>query len=182
MEFFNQRIDKTTLETLQHIVDNQFERLTYADAIDRLQKSTETFTYSVEWGCALQAEHERYLSEKVFKKPIIVYNYPEQIKSFYMKLNEDGETVRAMDVLLPKLGEIIGGSQREENYDILLKRLKDSGLNPEEYWWYLDLRRFGSAPHSGFGLGFERLVQFVTGMENIRDVIPFPRTPKHARF
>jgi asparaginyl-tRNA synthetase len=182
MEFFNQRIDKTTLETLQHIVDNQFERLTYADAIDRLQKSTETFTYSVEWGCALQAEHERYLSEKVFKKPIIVYNYPEQIKSFYMKLNEDGETVRAMDVLLPKLGEIIGGSQREENYDILLKRLKDSGLNPEEYWWYLDLRRFGSAPHSGFGLGFERLVQFVTGMENIRDVIPFPRTPRHARF
>jgi asparaginyl-tRNA synthetase len=182
MEFFNQRIDKTTLETLQHIVDNQFERLTYADAIDRLQKSTETFTYSVQWGCALQAEHERYLSEKVFKKPIIVYNYPEQIKSFYMKLNEDGETVRAMDVLLPKLGEIIGGSQREENYDILLKRLKDSGLNPEEYWWYLDLRRFGSAPHSGFGLGFERLVQFVTGMENIRDVIPFPRTPKHARF
>jgi len=182
MEFFNQRIDKTILETLQHIVDNQFERLTYSDAIHRLQKSTESFTYSVEWGCALQAEHERYLSEKVFKKPIIVYNYPEKIKSFYMKLNEDGETVRAMDVLLPKLGEIIGGSQREENHDILLKRLKDSGLDPEEYWWYLDLRRFGSAPHSGFGLGFERLVQFVTGMENIRDVIPFPRTPKHARF
>ena len=182
MEFFNQRIDKTILKTLQHILDNQFERLTYTDAIDRLQKSTEKFTYSVEWGCALQAEHERYLSEKVFKKPIIVYNYPEKIKSFYMKLNEDGKTVRAMDVLLPKLGEIIGGSQREENYDILLKRLKDSNLDPEEYWWYLDLRRFGSAPHSGFGLGFERLVQFVTGMENIRDVIPFPRTPKHALF
>ena len=182
MEFFNQRIDKTILKTLQHILDNQFERLTYTDAIDRLQKSTEKFTYSVEWGCALQAEHERYLSEKVFKKPIIVYNYPEKIKSFYMKLNEDGKTVRAMDVLLPKLGEIIGGSQREENYDILLKRFKDSNLDPEEYWWYLDLRRFGSAPHSGFGLGFERLVQFVTGMENIRDVIPFPRTPKHAQF
>mgnify|MGYP003299609767 FL=1 len=182
MEFFNQRIDKTILKTLQHILDNQFERLTYTDAIDRLQKSTEKFTYSVEWGCALQAEHERYLSEKVFKKPIIVYNYPEKIKSFYMKLNEDQETVRAMDVLLPKLGEIIGGSQREENYDILLKRLKDSNLDPETYWWYLDLRRFGSAPHSGFGLGFERLVQFVTGMENIRDVIPFPRTPKHAQF
>jgi len=182
MEFFNQRIDKTILKTLQHILDNQFERLTYTDAIDRLQKSTETFTYSVKWGYALQAEHERYLSEKVFKKPIIVYNYPEKIKSFYMKLNEDGKTVRAMDVLLPKLGEIIGGSQREENYDILLKRLKDSNLDPEEYWWYLDLRRFGSAPHSGFGLGFERLVQFVTGMENIRDVIPFPRTPKHAQF
>ena len=182
MEFFNQRIDKTILKTLQHILDNQFERLTYTDAINRLQKSTETFTYSVEWGGALQAEHERYLSEKVFKKPIIVYDYPEKIKSFYMKLNEDGKTVRAMDVLLPKLGEIIGGSQREENYDILLKRLKDSNLDPEEYWWYLDLRRFGSAPHSGFGLGFERLVQFVTGMENIRDVIPFPRTPKHAQF
>ena len=182
MEFFNQRIDKTILQTLKHIVDNQFERLTYTDAIDRLQKSTEKFTYPVKWGCALQAEHERYLSEKVFKKPIIVYNYPEKIKSFYMKLNEDGKTVRAMDVLLPKLGEIIGGSQREENYDILLKRLKDSNLDPETYWWYLDLRRFGSAPHSGFGLGFERLVQFVTGMENIRDVIPFPRTPKHAQF
>ena len=182
MEFFNQRIDKTILQILQHIIDNQFERLTYTDAIDRLQKSTEKFTYPVKWGCALQAEHERYLSEKVFKKPIIVYNYPEKIKSFYMKLNEDGKTVRAMDVLLPKLGEIIGGSQREENYDILLKRLKDSNLDPETYWWYLDLRRFGSAPHSGFGLGFERLVQFVTGMENIRDVIPFPRTPKHAQF
>ncbi len=182
MEFFNKRIDTTTLETLRHIVDNQFERLTYTDAIHRLQKSTESFTYPVEWGCALQAEHERYLSEKVFKKPIIVFNYPEAIKSFYMKLNEDGETVRAMDVLLPKLGEIIGGSQREENYDILLKRMKDKELDPEHYWWYLDLRKFGSAPHSGFGLGFERLVQFVTGMENIRDVIPFPRTPKHARF
>ena len=182
MEFFNQRIDKTILEIMQNIVDNEFERLTYTDAIHLLKKSKEKFTYPVEWGFALQAEHERHLSEKVFKKPIIVYNYPEKIKSFYMKLNEDGETVRAMDVLLPKLGEIIGGSQREDDYDILLKRLKDNSLEPEEYWWYLDLRRFGSAPHSGFGLGFERLVQFVTGMENIRDVIPFPRTPKHARF
>jgi len=182
MEFFNQRIDKTILEVIQNIVDNEFERLTYTDAISLLKKSKEKFTYPVEWGLALQAEHERHLSEKVFKKPIIVYNYPEKIKSFYMKLNEDGETVRAMDVLLPKLGEIIGGSQREDDYDILLKRLKDNSLEPEEYWWYLDLRRFGSAPHSGFGLGFERLVQFVTGMENIRDVIPFPRTPKHARF
>ena len=182
MEFFNQRIDKTILEVMQNIVDNEFERLTYTNAIDILEKSKETFTYPVKWGLALQAEHERHLSEKVFKKPIIVYNYPEKIKSFYMKLNEDGETVRAMDVLLPKLGEIIGGSQREDDYDILLKRLKDNSLEPEEYWWYLDLRRFGSAPHSGFGLGFERLVQFVTGMENIRDVIPFPRTPKHACF
>ena len=182
MEFFNQRIDKTILEVMQNIVDNEFERLTYTNAIDILEKSKETFTYPVKWGLALQAEHERHLSEKVFKKPIIVYNYPEKIKSFYMKLNDDGETVRAMDVLLPKLGEIIGGSQREDDYDILLKRLKDNNLDPEEYWWYLDLRRFGSAPHSGFGLGFERLVQFVTGMENIRDVIPFPRTPKHACF
>ena len=182
MEFFNQRIDKTIIETLQHIIDNQFERLTYTEAIQRLQKSKETFSYPVEWGCALQAEHERYLSEIVFKKPIIVFNYPEKIKSFYMKLNKDDKTVRAMDVLLPKLGEIIGGSQREENYDILLKRMKDAGLDPKHYWWYLDLRRFGTAPHSGFGLGFERLVQFVTGMENIRDVIPFPRTPKHAHF
>ena len=182
MEFFNQRIDKTIIEVMQNIVDNEFERLTYTDAIDVLEKSKEKFTYPVEWGFALQAEHERYLSEKVFKKPIIVYNYPEKIKSFYMKLNEDGKTVRAMDVLLPKLGEIIGGSQREDDYDILLKRLKGNNLDSEEYWWYLDLRKFGSAPHSGFGLGFERLVQFVTGMENIRDVIPFPRTPKHARF
>ena len=181
MEFFNQRIDKTILETLQHIIDNQFER-TYTDAINCLQKSKETFSYPVEWGLGLQAEHERYLSEKLFKKPIIVFNYPEKIKSFYMKLNEDGKTVRAMDVLLPKLGEIIGGSQREENHDILLKRMKEANLDPQHYWWYLDLRRFGTAPHSGFGLGFERLVQFVTGMENIRDVIPFPRTPKHAEF
>ena len=182
MEFFNQRIDKTILETLQHIIDNQFERLTYTDAINCLKKSKETFSYPVEWGLGLQAEHERYLSEKLFKKPIIVFNYPEKIKSFYMKLNEDGKTVRAMDVLLPKLGEIIGGSQREENHDILLKRMKEANLDPQHYWWYLDLRRFGTAPHSGFGLGFERLVQFVTGMENIRDVIPFPRTPKHAQF
>ena len=182
MEFFNKRIDTTILETLKNIIDNRFERLTYTDAIHQLQKASKIFTYPVEWGFALQAEHERYLSEKVFKKPIIVFNYPEQIKSFYMKLNEGGETVRAMDVLLPNLGEIIGGSQREENYEVLVQRMRDKDIDPEEYWWYLDLRKFGSAPHSGFGLGFERLVQFVTGMENIRDVIPFPRTPKHAKF
>ena len=182
MEFFNKRIDTTKLETLKNIIDSRFERLTYSDAIHQLQKSTETFVYPVEWGFALQAEHERYLSEKVFKKPVVVFNYPEKIKSLYMKLNEGGETVRAMDVLLPNLGEIIGGSQREENYEVLLQRMKDKDLDPKEYWWYLDLRKFGSAPHSGFGLGFERLVQFVTGMENIRDVIPFPRTPKHAKF
>ena len=182
MEFFNKHIDTSILATLKNIIDNRFERLTYTEAIHQLQKSSETFTYAVEWGVALQAEHERYLTEKIFKKPIVVFNYPEQIKSFYMKLNECGETVRAMDVLLPNLGEIIGGSQREESYDVLLQRMHDKELDPEIYWWYLDLRKFGSAPHSGFGLGFERLVQFVTGMENIRDVIPFPRTPKHAKF
>ncbi|GJL77571.1 MAG: asparagine--tRNA ligase [Nitrospinaceae bacterium] len=182
MEFFNTRIDKTIIETLTNIVENQFERVHYSDAIHLLEKSGEKFVYSVEWGCNLQSEHERYLSEKVFKKPVIIYNYPEEIKPFYMKLNEDKETVRAMDVLLPKLGEIIGGSQREDDLALLEARMKEKELDPQEYWWYLDLRRYGSAPHSGFGLGFERLVQFVTGMENIRDVIPFPRTPRHAGF
>ncbi|MFQ5449368.1 MAG: asparagine--tRNA ligase [Nitrospinaceae bacterium] len=182
MEFFNKRIDSSILENLRQIVEHRFERLHYRDAIHILEKSSETFVYSVEWGCTLQSEHERFLSEKVFKKPVIVYNYPEEIKPFYMKLNEDNETVRAMDVLLPKLGEIIGGSQREDNYEILQKRMAEKGIDSKDYWWYTDLRRFGSAPHSGFGLGFERLVQFTTGMDNIRDVIPFPRTPKHARF
>jgi asparaginyl-tRNA synthetase len=182
MEFFNKRVEPTILATLTNIVENQFERISYNEAIHLLEKSSESFDYSVEWGCNLQAEHERYLSEKVFKKPVIIFNYPQEIKSFYMKLNEDGETVRAMDVLLPKLGEIIGGSQREDDLDILTGRMKSKDLDPEHYWWYLDLRRYGSAPHSGFGLGFERLVQFVTGMDNIRDVIPFPRTPKHAKF
>jgi len=182
LEFFNTRIDKHLLETLNQVVDNKFERVPYSEAIHLLEKSNEKFEYSVEWGCNLQAEHERFLAEKYFKKPVILYNYPETIKPFYMKLNEDGETVGAMDVLLPRLGEIIGGSQREESYDVLIKRMKEKELDPEEYWWYLDLRRFGSAPHSGFGLGFERLVQFTTGVENIRDVIPFPRTPKHAGF
>ena len=182
MEFFNKRIDPTLLETLTNIVENQFEQISYTEAIHLLEKSTESFEYSVEWGCNLQAEHERYLSEKVFKKPVTLFNYPQEIKSFYMKINEDGETVRAMDVLLPKLGEIIGGSQREDDLEILTSRMKAKDLDPEQYWWYLDLRRYGSAPHSGFGLGFERLVQFVTGMDNIRDVIAFPRTPKHAKF
>ncbi len=182
MAFFNKRIDPKILETLQAVSESTFERIHYNEAVHLLEKSGEKFVYSVEWGCALQSEHERYLSEKVFKKPVIIFNYPEAIKAFYMKLNEDGETVRAMDVLLPRLGEIIGGSQREDDLALLEKRMRAKGLDPEEYWWYLDLRRYGSAPHSGFGLGFERLVQFVTGMENIRDVIPFPRTPRHARF
>jgi len=182
LEFFNNRIDKHLIETLTHVAENRFERIPYSEAVHLLEKANEKFVYSVEWGCNLQAEHERYLAEKHFKKPVIIYNYPESIKPFYMKVNDDGETVRAMDVLLPRLGEIIGGSQREEHYDTLMARIKEKGLDPEEYWWYLDLRRFGSAPHSGFGLGFERLVQFTTGVENIRDVIPFPRTPKHAGF
>ncbi|MFQ5483601.1 MAG: amino acid--tRNA ligase-related protein, partial [Nitrospinaceae bacterium] len=167
---------------LTHVAGEKFERITYHEAIHLLEKSNQKFVYNVEWGCNLQAEHERYLVEKVFKKPVILFNYPETIKPFYMKLNEDGETVRAMDVLLPRLGEIIGGSQREDDLQTLEDRFRAKGLDAEEYGWYLDLRRFGSAPHSGFGLGLERLVQFATGVENIRDVIPFPRTPKHAKF
>ncbi len=182
LEFFNKQIDKTILERHQNITEKEFERITYTDAIHILEKSSKKFAYSVDWGCNLQSEHERYLSEEVFKKAVVIYDYPEEIKPFYMKVNDNGKTVRAMDVLLPKLGEIIGGSQREDDYDSLLKRMRSKNLESEDYDWYLDLRRFGSAPHSGFGLGFERLVQFVTGVENIRDVIPFPRTPKHARF
>ena len=182
LEFFNKQIDKTILESHRKIVDNKFERISYSEAVQLLGKSNKKFKYSVKWGSNLQSEHERYISEEVFNNPVIIYDYPEEIKPFYMKINDNGKTVRAMDVLLPKLGEIIGGSQREEDYDVLLKRMKFKKLNSEDYNWYLDLRRFGSAPHSGFGLGFERLVQFVTGVENIRDVIPFPRTPKNARF
>ena len=182
LEFFNKQIDKTILERHRKIVDNKFERISYSEAVQLLGKSNKKFKYSVKWGSNLQSEHERYISEEVFNNPVIIYDYPEEIKPFYMKINDNGKTVRAMDVLLPKLGEIIGGSQREEDYDVLLKRMKFKKLNSEDYNWYLDLRRFGSAPHSGFGLGFERLVQFVTGVENIRDVIPFPRTPKNARF
>jgi asparaginyl-tRNA synthetase len=182
MQFFNERIDKTVIETLQSIVDSEFGRISYTEAVDILKKSGETFEFPVEWGIDLQSEHERYLTEKKFKKPIIVYDYPKGIKAFYMRLNDDDKTVRAMDVLVPKVGEIIGGSQREERLDVLEQRMVASGLDPKEYWWYLDLRRFGTVPHAGFGLGLERTVQFVTGMANIRDVIPFPRAPKSAEF
>lgn len=182
MQFFNERIDKTVIETLKGIVDNDFVRLTYTEAVDILLKCGETFEFPVSWGIDLQSEHERYLTEKKFKKPVIVCDYPKDIKAFYMRMNEDGKTVRAMDVLVPKVGEIIGGSQREERLDVLEQRMKDSGLDVHEYWWYLDLRRFGTVPHSGFGLGLERCVQFATGMANIRDVIPFPRAPKTAEF
>lgn len=182
MEFFNERIDKTVIETLKGIVESDFIRLTYTEAVDILTKCGENFEFPVSWGIDLQSEHERYLTEKKFKKPVIVCDYPKDIKAFYMRMNEDGKTVRAMDVLVPKVGEIIGGSQREERLDVLEQRMKDSGLDTEEYWWYLDLRRFGTVPHAGFGLGLERTVQFATGMANIRDVIPFPRAPKTADF
>jgi asparaginyl-tRNA synthetase len=182
MEFFNERIDNTVISTLRGIVDSEFVRLTYTEAIDILEKSGQSFEFPVSWGVDLQSEHERYLTEQKFKKPVILTDYPAQIKAFYMRMNEDGRTVRAMDVLVPKIGEIIGGSQREERLELLEGRMIEQGLVPADYWWYLDLRRYGTVPHAGFGLGLERTVQFVTGMANIRDVIPFPRTPKSADF
>ncbi len=182
MAFFNQWIDKTAIETLEHIVASDFARITYTEAVDILTASGEAFEFPVEWGSDLQSEHERYLTERHFQKPVIVVDYPKAIKAFYMRLNDDERTVAAMDVLVPKTGEIIGGSQREERRDVLERRMRECELNPEDYWWYLDLRRYGTVPHAGFGLGFERTVQFVTGMANIRDVIPYPRTPKSAEF
>jgi asparaginyl-tRNA synthetase len=182
MEFFNLRIDKTLLETLQNIMENEFKRVSYTEAIQLLKDCDQKFEYPIEWGTDLQSEHERYLTETHFKQPVILYDYPRTIKPFYMRCNDDGKTVRAMDVLVPRIGEIIGGSQREDRLDVLLDRMKECDLDPEEYWWYVDLRRYGSVPHSGFGLGLERLVQLVTGMTNIRDCIPFPRTPKNADF
>ena len=182
MEFFNLRIDKTILETLQHIIETPFERISYSEAIQILERSNRDFEFPVRWGIDLQSEHERHLAEEVIRKPIIVTDYPAAIKAFYMYRNDDEKTVRAMDVLVPKVGEIIGGSQREHRLDVLEARMREAGLDPEPYWWYLDLRRYGSVPHAGFGLGFERIVQFMTGMANIRDVIPFPRTPGNAEF
>jgi asparaginyl-tRNA synthetase len=182
MDLFNRFIDKTVIATLGEIVTQDFERLTYSEAIDILSESGEDFEFPIKWGNDLQAEHERFLCEKTFNRPVVLTDYPREIKAFYMKLNDDNKTVRAMDVLVPKIGEIIGGSQREDDYDILLQRIKEGGLNPDDYWWYLELRKFGSTPHSGFGLGFERLIQFITGMGNIRDVIPFPRTPGNVSF
>jgi asparaginyl-tRNA synthetase len=182
MEFFNQRIDNTVLETADNIINNEFQRLTYTEAISLLEKADVKFEYPVSWGLDLQSEHERYLAEQLFKKPVIVSDYPAKIKAFYMRLSDDEKTVRAMDILAPKIGEIIGGAQREERLDVLEKRIIAQGMQPEDLWWYLDLRRYGTVPHAGFGLGFERLVQFMTGMANIRDVIPFPRTPQSADF
>jgi len=177
LEFFNNFVDKTLLATINDLVSMEDEFITYTEAIGILEKAKVKFEFPVKWGLDLQSEHERYLCEKVFYGPLVLVDYPKEIKPFYMKLNEDGKTVRAMDLLLPKIGEIIGGSQREENYDLLHERMRAQGIKVEDYWWYLDLRKFGSVPHSGFGLGFERLIQLVTGLSNIRDVIPFPRTP-----
>ena len=182
MAFFNSFIDKGLLERLQHVANSDFARVTYTEAVEILEKNNDKFDYKVSWGCDLQTEHERYLTEQVFKRPVFVTDYPKEIKAFYMKLNPDGKTVAAMDVLFPQIGEIIGGSQREENYDKLVARMNEVGISEESMSYYLDTRRFGSAVHSGFGLGFERLLLFVTGMGNIRDVIPFPRTPKNAEF
>ncbi len=182
LEFMAKMYDGELLERLRFVVENDFVRLDYTEGIEILKKSGEKFEFPCDWGCDLQSEHERYLVEKHFKKPVILINYPKEIKAFYMKLNDDGRTVRAMDVLFPKIGEIIGGSEREADYGKLKRRIEELGMSERELWWYLDTRRWGSAPHSGFGLGFERLLLFVTGMANIRDVIPFPRTPKNAEF
>lgn len=181
-EFCDQWIEKGLIDKLKHVIEKPFVRLSYTEAIEILEKEKANFTFPVEWGIDLQSEHERYLAEKYIGGPVILYNYPKEIKAFYMRLNDDRKTVAAMDVLVPHIGEIIGGSQREERYDVLLKRMQECGLNQKDYWWYLELRQFGSCPHAGFGLGLERVVQFATGVENIRDVIPFPRVPGHAEF
>ncbi len=182
MQFFNERIEPTVLETLHHIVEKDFIRISYTQAMEILTASGRSWEYPVTWGANLQAEHERFLTEEHFRQPMIVFDYPRTIKPFYMYCNDDGTTVRAMDVLVPRVGEIIGGSQREDRLDVLDARLGECGLHPDEYWWYRDLRRYGSVPHSGFGLGLERMLLLLTGMQNIRDVIPFPRTPGHAQF
>ena len=182
MNFFNQFIEKGLFDKLNNVLNNDFGRLSYTEAIDILKKSGKKFEYPVEWGIDLQSEHERYLAEEYFKKPVFLVDYPKDIKAFYMKLNEDGKTVRAMDLLAPQIGEIIGGSQREDNLEILEQRISELGMNKEDYSFYLDLRKYGSFPHSGYGLGFERMIMYLTGMANIRDVIPFPRTPNNIEF
>ena len=182
LKFFNERIEKGLLDNLNKLAQAKFIRITYTEAISLLEKNADKFDYKPYWGIDLQSEHERYLAEVLFKGPVIVMNYPKEIKAFYMRLNDDQKTVAAMDVLLPTVGEIIGGSQREERLDILENRIREIDMSPEDYWWYCDLRRFGTVPHAGFGLGFERMVRFCTGMANIRDVIPFPRTPQSAEF
>ncbi|MGL4613742.1 MAG: asparagine--tRNA ligase, partial [Shewanella sp.] len=182
LTFFAQHVDKTVIERLQAFVSSDFAQVDYTDAVTILQNCGKTFEFPVSWGIDLSSEHERYLAEEHFKAPVVVKNYPKDIKAFYMRLNDDGKTVAAMDVLAPGIGEIIGGSQREERLDVLDMRLAEMDLNKEDYWWYRDMRRYGTVPHAGFGLGFERLVSYVTGVSNIRDVIPFPRAPRTANF
>ncbi len=182
LELFARFVDKTLMRTLDTIVNQSYTRLPYTEAIEILTKSKKSFEFPVEYGIDLQTEHERYLCEETFKKPVIIFNYPKEIKPFYMRINDDDQTVAAMDLLVPRIGELIGGSQREERYEVLNSRMLDSGMNSDDYWWYMDIRRFGTVPHAGFGLGFERLLMMITGITNIRDVIPFPRTPKHLEF
>ncbi len=182
LSFFQQHVDDSVIATLAGIVASGFQHVSYTDVMKILADCGQTFDFPVDWGSDLQSEHERFLTEQHFKSPVIVYDYPRSIKPFYMRVNDDEKTVRAMDVLVPKVGEIIGGSQREERLEVLQRRMEEQGLDPEDYWWYLDLRRYGTVPHAGFGLGLERVVQFITGMANIRDVIPFPRTPGNAEF
>lgn len=182
MEFFNKFIDTGLFDRLHNVLNSDFGRITYTDAIKELEKDNDNFEYPVHWGTDIQTEHERYLSEKIFGKPVFVTDYPKDIKAFYMKQNPDGKTVAATDLLVPGIGEIIGGSQREDDFEKLDKRLEELGLNKDDYWWYMDLRRYGSCVHSGFGLGFERMMMYLTGMQNIRDVLPFPRTPKNCEF
>ena len=182
MEFFSKFVLDGVVDTLRHVIDSPFQHMTYTDAIKVLEPENDRFEFPVKWGVEIQSEHERFLTEQVAKCPVIVTDYPKDIKAFYMKMNDDGETVRAMDVLAPRLGEIIGGSEREYRYDVLVKRMTELGLKPEDYWWYLDLRKYGTVPHSGFGLGFERAIQYVTGVANIRDVIPYPRYVKSCDY
>jgi len=182
MEFFNKFIDNNLLERLNNIVNSDFGVITYTEAVEKLIESGAQFEYPVKWGMDLQTEHERYITEQIFKKPVFVINYPKEIKAFYMRQNDDGKTVAAMDLLVPGVGEIIGGSQREERFEVLEREIEARGMKKEDYWWYLDLRKYGGVKHSGFGLGFERIIMYITGMSNIRDVVPFPRTVRTAEF
>jgi asparaginyl-tRNA synthetase len=182
MFFFNKYVSQGLIEVIEQLINTPFERASYTFAVRILEKSGENFEFPIKWGMDLQSEHERYLVEKYFQKPVIITDYPKDIKAFYMRENDDGKTVAAMDVLVPRIGEIVGGSQREERLDVLEEKIERQGLNKEAYWWYLELRKYGSVPHAGYGVGFERLIRFVTGMENIRDVIPFPRYPGSADF
>jgi len=182
MEFFNKFMDKGLLERLNNLVNADFARVTYTEAVELLQKSGKKFEYPVQWGIDLQTEHERYLTEEIYKAPVFVTDYPKDIKAFYMRLNDDGKTVAACDLLVPGVGEIIGGSQREERYDVLKARIEEMGMDEKDYWWYMDLRKYGGVKHAGYGLGFERIIMYLTGMENIRDVLPFPRAPGVAEF